>query len=111
VIIFISQSFISLAETIILNSIQSENVKSKQEIAIENSVNEDEKYLNISLDENIIDTLSFLCKKNFDSIIFNSFKDHKADCIDKNLFEQFNTSVVFISRDGNIYGYYNNDDA
>jgi hypothetical protein len=51
-------------------------VKSQQEITIENSVNKDEKYLNISLDENIIDTLSFLCKKNFDSIIFNSFKDN-----------------------------------
>ena len=62
-IIFISQSFISLAETIILNSIQSENVKSKQEIAIENSVNEDEKYLNIILDKNIIDTLLFSVRK------------------------------------------------
>jgi hypothetical protein len=78
-------------------------VKSQQEIAIENSVNKDEKYLNISLDENIIDTLSFLCKKNFDSIIFNSFKDHKADFIDKNLFEKFNTSVFFISRDDYLW--------
>ena len=75
-------------------------MKSKQEIAIENSVNEDEKYLNIILDENIIDTLSFLCKQNFDS-----FKDNKADFIDKNLFEKSNTFVFFISRDDNIYGY------
>ena len=85
---------------------QSENVKSKQEIAIENSVNEDEKYLNIILDKNIIDTLSFLCKKNFDNIIFNSFKDNKADFIDKNLFEKFNTTVFFISRDDYLWLLY-----
>lgn len=77
---------------------QSENVKSKQEIAIENSVNEDEKYLDIILDENIIDTLSFLCKQNFDS-----FKDNKADFIDKNLFTQSHTFVFFISRDDYLW--------